>query len=118
MARLVKTMVLALMLGSVYQAKADCYIQVNICAPERGIGPGILFKDPDTSLITHNDPNRCLQRAREFLNYCGVPGDIPYAASFFYDQGAWKTAAVVTQKTSQIYVTDFANNWRPLQKDY
>jgi hypothetical protein len=115
----------AISLAGATPALADCYVWVYACAPGTGIGPQSFFKDTDTSLLTQNDPNRCLQRAREYLAYCGPLGNT--VATYYYSQSAWKTAVVVSQDasrsvppvtSSQIYAADFAGNWIPLQANY
>lgn len=97
---------------------ADCYIHVNSCEPGK-VAVNQLFKDVNDPVI-QTEPNRCLQRAREYLNYChprGVPG-FAVATAFYYSAGVWKTAATVSSTASVIYTTNNASAWIPLQKNY
>ncbi len=98
---------------------ADCYIQVNSCQPGKGVGVNQLFRDVLEPKI-QEDPNRCLQRAREYLSYCH-PGNTPHSAvatAFYYSGGAWKTAAVVTVSASFLYTTNGGGAWILLQNRY
>lgn len=98
---------------------ADCYIQVNSCQPGKNVLINQLFRDALEPRI-QEDPNRCLQRAREFLNYChsGRAPSFASATAYYYSGGAWKTASVVTASGSYLYTTNSAGAWTLLQNHY
>lgn len=98
---------------------ADCYIQVNSCAPGRVSAINQIFRDVLEPKI-QEEPNRCLQRAREYLAYCH-PGHVPalaVATAYFYNGSAWTAATVVTVTSSAQYTTNRAGAWVPLQSRY
>lgn len=94
-------------------ASAECYVYVNLC-PLHKDTPRTVFLDGDAR--AQIDPNRCLERAREFVNWCQGPN----AVTYFYSGSVPKTAVVVNLNGgSQIYSTDLSNGrWVPLQSSY
>ncbi len=86
-----------LMLGQL--ASAECYIRVDQCKP-MGIKTRTTFQDGEVQANIH--PGRCLERAREYKNWCNSANE--YVGAIAYVNGQLTLAVYIDAAgASQLY---------------
>lgn len=86
-------------------ASADCRIVLKLCKPI-GIKSATTFADAYTG--SDKSPQRCLERAREYLNYCNSDQQV---GAEFYVNGVLTISSYVTRTSSQMFTKTGNGLW-------
>ena len=106
--KIIKYILFSMAVSFAGSALAECQIIVPLCIGKSLPLNTAFLDDYDGSSI---NPNRCLLRAREYLNYC----QSPHASAYFFSTGGYTVGVVVTPSTRQLYSVDrAARTWIPL----
>lgn len=103
--KLIKLMIIGLIFTASAAAQANCRITLKLCKP-LGIAGQTAFADAyDGSAV---NPNRCLQRAREYHTYCKSKQEV---GAEFYVNGVLTISAYVTDTSSNLWTKAANNQW-------
>lgn len=109
----IKTIIFGMILMATAAANAECKIVLQHgCKPAK-MRQGAVFTDGDAA--ANLDPNRCLQRAREYMNYCAVYQQV---GSEFYVNGVLTISSYVTPTTAALFTKSASGLWIQVKKDY
>ena len=110
--KLTKLIATAAILLASASASAECYIALSLCKP-MGIRSAKTFADSEAA--ANANPARCLQRAREYLNYCKSNQQV---GADFYVNGVYTIGAYVTPSSSSLWTKSKGGQWLQVQSSY
>jgi hypothetical protein len=96
--KFIKSIAFAVVMMTAFNASAECLISLNLCKPLAIRKPTNFY---DSDALANTLPNRCLQRAREYLNWCNTKDSV--AGAYFYSKGNYTIGVVVTPTSSALY---------------
>lgn len=108
----IRTLVAALLLTASAPALADCKIVLSLCK-KMGIRSATSFYDGEAA--ANRDPNRCLQRAREYLAYCNSNQQV---GAEFLINGVLTISAYVTPTSGELWTKSAGGHWIRVNSSY
>jgi hypothetical protein len=109
----VKVMIAAIAMVLSAGASAECYVNVQVCKP---LGIRTLTSFQDTDSLANDFAPRCLERARQYLDWCNSGPQT--VSSAFSNKGVITIGVSVNAAGSSFYTFDKNNHVVYLKSGY